>query len=120
VAIKAVLFCLLKRTGRSNEWPTEPKGEVMKNHRFNRLVTAGATGLASLVLVAAVPAASASAATNSTSITHNCGANLVPDKAIPSTNLLRRLTSAGDRPDAGRAMRTVPTGSEHEVRTPSG
>ena len=48
----------------------------MNNHRFNRLVTVGATGLAGLVLVAAVPAASASAAMNSTNITHNCGTNV--------------------------------------------
>jgi hypothetical protein len=48
----------------------------MNNHRFNRLVTIGAAGLAGLVLVAAVPVASASAATNSINISRNCGSNV--------------------------------------------
>jgi hypothetical protein len=48
----------------------------MQSHRFNRLVAIGAAGLAGLVLVAAVPVASASAATNSINITRNCGTSV--------------------------------------------
>jgi hypothetical protein len=49
----------------------------MQNHRFNRLVAAGAVGLAGLVSMATLPAASASATGSSINISQPCGTNVV-------------------------------------------
>jgi len=48
----------------------------MQNHRFNRLIATGAIGLAGLGLVAAFPAAAASAAPSSVNINRNWGASI--------------------------------------------
>jgi hypothetical protein len=48
----------------------------MHNHRFNRLIATGAVGLAGLGLVAAFPAASASAAPTSLNINRNWGTSV--------------------------------------------
>jgi hypothetical protein len=48
----------------------------MQNHRFNRLVATGAVGLASLGLLAVLPAAYASAAPSSVNVNRNWGTSV--------------------------------------------
>ena len=54
----------------------------MQDHLFNRLIATGAVGLAGLALAAALPAASASAATNSVNITRKCGGTSVANLQV--------------------------------------
>ena len=54
----------------------------MQSHRLNRLVATGAAGLAGLVLVAALPAASASAVANSVNVTRKCAGTSVANLQV--------------------------------------